>query len=139
MESGDIAALYLLESEVLEKFDEEQSMRYYANILDLALENLTDALESNRTMSFENAQDLSTLKALYEYALEHFDAKKLADAGALFEILSGLSDSTDFSSSMIRHKKATQEFSSLDQFLENSVDLEATEQNDTFYINGFRN
>ncbi|HEX5330004.1 MAG TPA: hypothetical protein VFW36_07450, partial [Sulfuricurvum sp.] len=43
---GDIASLYVLEAQVHETFDEDTLMAYYANILDLALERLTNALEN---------------------------------------------------------------------------------------------
>ncbi len=138
VEQGDIAALYLIEPEAAENFDEEQLGRFYANILDLALENLTDALESKRRLSFENAQDICTIKALYEYALEHFDASKTHDASALFEILSGLSDNREFSQAMKKHQDGTKNMKNLEQFLEQIADLEATEKSGTFYISEFR-
>ena len=44
--AGDIASLYVLEAKAHETFDEDTLMAFYANILDLALERMTNALEN---------------------------------------------------------------------------------------------
>ncbi len=60
---GDIALLYVLESQAQEKFDEETLIAFYSNILELALERLTDTLESASKLNIEDVQDFATLKA----------------------------------------------------------------------------
>ncbi len=135
--SADIASLYLLEQEVNELFDEETLHGYYANILDLALEKLTDTLESHRIMDMCDVQDFATLRALYEYAMEHYSVKKANDAAALFEVLSGLSRDEKFSNAMKLHQIAALENLSLDDFLEKIADLPATEKARTFYVSHF--
>ncbi len=136
--SGDIAALYMLEAEATEKFDDETLSKYYANILELALENLTDALESGKTFDMQNAQDFSTLRALYEYAIEHYSMNKYEDASALFEILSGLSNDNDFSSSMDMHVAATKAKRNIEDFIDNGCDVEAVVKKGTFYLSEFK-
>lgn len=136
--NADIAALYMLEAEATEKFDDETLGKYYANILELALENLTDALESGKTFDMQNAQDLSTLRALYEYAIEHYSMQKYEDASALFEILSGLSNDNDFSSAMDIHIEATKSKKSLEDFLDNVCDVDAVVKKGTFYLSEFK-
>ncbi len=133
----DIASLYVLEQQAHELFDEETLHGYYANILDLALEKLTDTLESHRRMEMNEVQDFATLRALYEYAMEHYSAGSPSDAAALFEVLAGLSNDTKFSDAMKVHQAAALENLSLDDFLEKLADLQETENAGTFYLSRF--
>jgi hypothetical protein len=135
---GDIASLYVLEQEAHESFDEEMLHAYYANILDLALERLTDALEGPRKMDFNEVQDFATIRALYEYAIEHYSAQKLSDASALFEVLSGISNSQEFGAAMKIHVKAANASVSLDDFIQKIADVDATQECGTFYISKFQ-
>lgn len=134
---NDIASLYVLEQNAQEIFDEETLQGFYANILDLALERLTDTLESHRKMDLNEVQDFATTRALYEYAMEHYSAGQINDAAALFEVLSGISDDDRFSLSLKFHWIAAAENLSLDDFLYKIADLQVTEMNGTFYISGF--
>lgn len=135
---GDIASLYVLEQEAYDTFDEQTLSAYYANILDLALERLTDTLESARRMDMAEVQDFATIRALYEYAIEHYSAGQTSDASALFEVLSGLSNDEKFSRAMALHMSAAQEGLTLDDFINNIADIEATQTAGTFYISAFQ-
>lgn len=137
-QEGDIASLYVLEQEAHETFDEDMLHGFYANILDLALEKLTEALEAPRKMDINEVQDFATLRALYEYAIEHYSAGAISDASALFEVLSGLTDDEKFSNSLKFHWIASKENISLDDFLEKIADVEATQNAGTFYISCFQ-
>lgn len=137
-ENSDIASLYVLEQQAHEVFDEETLHAFYANILDLALERLTETLEAHRVMDMNEVQDFATLRALYEYAIEHYSAKKCQDASALFEVLSGLSNDKKFSAALKFHSLAAAENLSFDDFLEKIADLEATQNAGTFYISCFQ-
>ena len=137
VDAGDIAALYILEAEAQELFDEETLIMYYSNILELALENLTNGLEVMKRFDIVDVQDFSTLRALYEYAMEHYAQHQLSDASALFEILSGLSEDEKFSSAMKVHMQACNAKISLDDFLERVADLDATQDFGSFYICAF--
>ena len=64
--NSDIASLYVLEQEAHDTFDEDTLQGFYANILDLALDKLTDTLEAHRSMDITEVQDYATLRALYE-------------------------------------------------------------------------
>jgi len=135
--NSDIASLYVLEQQAHDTFDEQTLQGYYANILDLALEKLTDTLEAHRVMDMDEVQDFATLRALYEYAMEHYHANKIADASALFEVLSGLSNNEKFSNALKFHWLASKEGLSLDDFLANIADLDAMDNAGTFYISCF--
>lgn len=135
---GDIAALYVLETEAQETLEESDLIAYYANILDLALENLTNALESARQMDIGEVQDYATLRALYEYAMEHYSAGKKTDASALFEILAGLSSDTTFAEAMKVHQLGADAGLSLDVFIATIADVDATHKASNFYISHFK-
>ena len=136
-QESDIASLYVLEQEAHNTFDEDTLGGFYANILDLALERLTDTLESHRVMDMNEVQDFATIRALYEYAIEHYSAGQIADASALFEVLSGLSSDKKFSSALKFHWIASKENLSLDDFIAKIADIDATEKAGTFYISCF--
>jgi hypothetical protein len=136
-EEQDIASLYVLEEQAHEVFDEDTIQGFYANILDLALERLTDTLEAHKVMDMNEVQDFATLRALYEYAMEHYSAGQIKDASALFEVLSGLSNDDKFSSALKFHWIASKENLSLDDFISKIADIGATENAGTFYISCF--
>jgi hypothetical protein len=136
-QSSDIASLYVLEQKAQDTFDEETLHAFYANILDLALEKLTDTLEAHRVMNMNEVQDFATIRALYEYAIEHYSSGQISDASALFEVLSGLSSDEKFSHALKLHWIASSENITLDDFLSNIADLDETQKAGTFYISCF--
>ena len=137
-QDGDIASLYVLEQQACDTFDEKTLQGFYANILDLALEKLTQTLEAHRKMDINEVQDFATLRALYEYAIEHYSAGELSDAAALFEVLSGLSNDEKFSNALKLHQIAALEKITLDDFIDRIADIEATQRAGTFCISAFK-
>jgi len=137
-QDGDIASLYVLEQEAHELLDEETLHGFYANILDLALEKLTDTLQAHKVMDMADVQDFATVRALYEYGIEHYSAGKVADASALFEVLSGLTNDEKFSNALKVHQMATSKGVTLDEFLDKIADVQATQDAGTFYISHFQ-
>lgn len=136
-ETGSIAGLFVLEQEANEVFDEELLLKYYANILELALERLTDTLENARRLDMAEVEDFATIRALYEYAMEHYSAEKTEDAAALFEIISGLTEDERLSVSMQVHLAAAKHGVNLDDFINTIADIEATERARSFYVCAF--
>ena len=137
-QNSDIASLYVLEQEAHETFDEDTLQGFYANILDMALEKLTETLESHRKMDMSEVQDFATTRALYEYAMEHYSAGAIKDASALFEVLSGMTNDDKFSWALKLHWLASSEGIPLDNFIEDLADIEKTQQLGTFYISSFK-
>ncbi|MFT7004014.1 MAG: hypothetical protein ACJAWW_001366 [Sulfurimonas sp.] len=135
--NSDIASLYVLEQQAYDIFDEETLQGYYANILDLALEKLTDTLEAHRTMDMTEVQDFATTRALYEYAMEYYHSDNISDASALFEVLSGLTNDTNFANALKLHWVASSENINLDDFMSNIADMAKTQESGTFYISAF--
>lgn len=135
---GDIASLYVLESQAHETFDEETLMAFYANILDLALERLTNTLENFEKLDMNEVQDFATLRALYEYAIEHYSAGSAHDASALFEVLGGISSDEPFAEAMAIHRAACDAQIPFDDFIDEYVDMAATQNGGKFYICYFK-
>lgn len=135
--NSDIASLYVLEQQAHDTFDEDTLQGFYANILDLALEKLTDTLEAHRVMDMTEVQDFATLRALYEYAMEYYHSGNISDASALFEVLSGLTKDEKFTNALKFHWIASSENINLDDFMSNVADMDATQDAGTFYISVF--
>jgi hypothetical protein len=134
---GEIAKLYMQEQKAQDLLDENELIGYYKNILDLALERLTDILESHKKVSLNEVDDFATIRALYEYAMEHYHAGKLNDASALFEVIGGIVDDEKFSKAMNIHTKATQNKIDLDTFLDEYADMDMVQKSGNFYIGDF--
>jgi len=135
---GDIASLYVLEAQAHESFDEDTLMAYYANILDLALERLTNALENLDKLDMNEVQDFATLRALYEYAIEHYSAGSVTDASALFEVIGGITNDGPFIEAMSLHRAACDAQIPFDDFIDEYVDMNATQNGGKFYISFFK-
>lgn len=135
--NSDIAALYVLQEEAMSTLDDETLNGFFANILDLALENLTNTLESCSSLNIEDVQDFATLRALYEYAMEHYHGGNPKDASALFEVLSGITKDENFSRALKYHHKASENTISLDVFMDEYTDMQKTQEKKTFYISCF--
>jgi hypothetical protein len=133
----DIASLYILEQEAHDIFDENNLIGYYKNILDIALDRLTQVLESYRKMDMNEVQDFATLRALYEYGIDFYSNGKPNDASAMFEVLSGLSNDKEFSKALTFHAIASKENISFADFIDKVADIEATQNSGTFYISCF--
>jgi hypothetical protein len=138
-EAGDIAALYVLEASAHETFDDDTLMAYYANILDLALERMTNALENLERLDMNEVQDFATLRALYEYAIEHYSAGSATDASALFEVIGGLSKDEPFNEAMKLHRAACDAKIPFDNFIDEYVDMKATQESGAFISMSLKN
>jgi len=135
--NADIAELYILQDEAQATFDEDTLGGFFANILDLALENLTNTLEACSKFEMDNVQDFATLRALYEYAMEHYHGGNPKDASALFEVLAGITNDETFALALKYHHLASQHSISLDTFLDEYADMQNTQKENTFYISCF--
>ena len=89
-QDGDIASLYVLEQQAHELFDEETLHGYYANILDLALEKLTETLAAalfevigglSNDQKFSDAMKFHRIAAQENLSLDDF-IERVADIEA---------------------------------------------------------
>jgi len=133
---GDIKALYELVETYHNELNEEIEQGLYGNILELSLELLTNALETDTKLSLEDEQQKYTLRALYEYAVSHYSSKRFADAKALFEVLEGKAKERNFIESMKIHAAAAGLEIDIDDFLDKYC--EVNERMDDFYIKEFK-
>jgi len=133
--NGDIKALYDLVETHHGKLTDEMEQGLYGNILELALELLTNALETKDKLSLKDEQQKYTLRALYEYAVSHYSSKRFADSKALFEVLEGTAKEKNFIESMKIHAAATGAEIEIDDFLDDYCVV--NEKMDDFYIKEF--
>lgn len=132
---GDIKALYELVETHNEELNEEIEQGLYGNILELALELLTNALESQDKLSLTDEQQRYTLRALYEYAISHYSSKHFSDAKALFEVLEGTAKEKNFIESMKIHAAASGKEIDIDSFIDDFCIV--NDKLDDFYIKAF--
>jgi len=133
--TGDIKALYELVETHHEDLNDDIEIGLYGNILELALELLTNALETKDKLSLVNEQEKYTLRALYEYAISHYSSKHYFDAKALFEVLVGVAKEEKFIKSMEIHAAAAANEIEIDDFLDNICIV--NDKLDDFYIKEF--
>jgi hypothetical protein len=133
---GDIKALYELVENHHNELNDEIEQGLYGNILDLALELLTNTLETQAKLSLNEEQEKYTLRALYEYSISHYSAGQFNDAKALFEVLEGTSKEEEFQKSMKIHALACAQKITIDDFLDNYCEVK--EKMDDFYIKDFK-
>ena len=110
---------------VLERKEDQKTInKIYTAILDKAIENLTQKLETNDFFSFEDEEEHLTLRAIYEYAIEHYSSNSFADARELFLMLSVMTKNNTFKGAMQIHTVATIKKMPFDNFLNEFVDIE---------------
>jgi len=134
--NGDIKALYELVETYHKELNDEIEQGLYGNILELALELLTNALETKSKLSLTDEQEKHTLRALYEYSVSHYSSKRFDDARALFEVLEGTAKEKNFIESMKIHAKAASLEIDIDTFIDDYCIV--NEKMDDFYIKEFK-
>lgn len=133
--NGDIKALYDLVEMHNEELNDDIEQGLYGNILELALELLTNSLETKSKLSLEDEQQKYTLRALYEYAISHYSSKRFTDAKALFEVLEGTAKENEFIESMKMHAAAAGSAIEIDDFIDKYCVVDR--KLDDFYIKEF--
>lgn len=133
---GDIKALYDLVETHHGELTDEMEQALYGNILELALELLTDALESKAKLSLNDEKQRYTLRALYEYAISHYSSGRFEEAKALFEVLEGTAEEDEFVDSMKIHAAAASLHIDIDSFIDDYCEI--NEKLDDFYIKAFK-
>ena len=133
---GDIKALYDLVETHHNDLNDEMEQGLYGNILELSLELLTNVLETKDKLSLNTEKEYYTLRALYEYAISHYSAKRFEDAKALFEVLEGTANEDEFIQSMNIHAKAASMHIDIDSFIDDYCEI--NEKLDDFYIKVFK-
>ncbi len=133
---ADIKALYDLVETHHADLPDEMEQALYANILEIALELLTNALESKAKLSIRNEAQRYTLRALYEYAISHYSSQRFEEAKALFEVLEGTAEEELFVEAMKIHAAAAKQHIDIDTFIDEYCEID--DKLDDFYIKAFK-
>jgi hypothetical protein len=136
LESGDIIQLYdVLDSYMMiDAGSEEQISRLYEMILDKALDRLAGKLESGDLCNLDDQSEETTLRALYEYAIENYSSGRYHEASELFMMLSILTDEPTFKGAMQIHLVATLKEIDFDEFLNSFVDIEMINSSESHFM-----
>jgi len=126
----DVLDTYLL----IEKGSDELINKLYENILELALDKLSHKLQNRETCSLDNDEEHITLRAIYEYAIEHYSTDRLSEASELFLMLSILTENRTFTGAMQIHLVATLKGINFDKFLDDFVDMDMMDNSDESYF-----
>lgn len=133
---GDIKALYDLIEKHQSDLPDEMEQALYANILEISLELLTNALESKAKLSVFDEAQRYTLRALYEYAISHYSSERFEEAKALFEVLEGTAEEKFFIEAMKIHAAAAKAHIDIDTFIDEYCEI--GDKLDDFYIKTFK-
>jgi len=109
--------------------NEERINKIYQSILEIALEHLANKLEAKETFKLEDENELYTLRALYEYAINHYSNNDYKGASELFLMLSILTEEPSIKFTMQLHAVASAEHLKFEDFVDTYIDIE-TLQND---------
>jgi len=109
--------------------DESRVNNIYQNILEISLELFANKLESKEILNLDDEEELYTLRALYEYAINHYSNNDFKGASELFLMLSILTEDATLAFSMQLHAVCSAENIKFDDFVEKFIDIESL-QND---------
>ena len=133
----DIIRLYdVLDTLIaLEKSDKSRINSIYNLILEIALNSLHSKLESESLFDLDNEYDHYTLRAIYEYGIDHYSHSRFDEAKEIFILLSIVNENPVFKGAMQIHLVAILKKIPFNEFLEKFVDMEAMEsKNESFFI-----
>ena len=136
LQKGDIVKLYdVLDTYLALDMDDEKIDELYGAILQQAFDDLADMLSQGKRFDFAKESDFYTARAIYEHALERWDAKDFKGANELFLVLSFIVPE-DFQEAMLLPLGLTAKKTSLERFIQEYVDQAALGE-DSFFFDCF--
>ena len=137
-EQEDLVLLYdLLDTYLALDIEAESIDRLYQKILEIAFDRLADKLTQGEAFDLSDETDRYTARAIYEHALERWDAKDYKGANELFLVLSYMIEEENIKKSLLLSLGLTAQKKSLDHFIEEYVDRSAIEE-ESFFFNALR-
>ncbi len=123
----------LLDTYLALDIEAESIDRLYQKILEIAFERLTEKLTQGEVFDLTHEEDLYTARAIYEHALERWDAKDFKGANELFLVMSYLVQEDSIKKSLLVGLGLTAQKKSLDHFIEHFVDKEGLGEESFFF------
>lgn len=140
IDSEDIAALYeVLDTMLVLDLDEQKMNSVYENILKISFERVEDILNKNKMLSLDSTE-LYYIRSFYEHAIEKWSLNNFDGAKELFFVLLNIIDDEALSNSLKVHLIASYKESTLEEFYEELVDLDAvpTDEKYGYFIMNFK-
>ncbi|WP_200762461.1 hypothetical protein [Nitrosophilus alvini] len=134
LKSGKISLMYdVLDTLLALDMEADRIDRLYSKILETAFDALAEYLTSFRHFDLSKEEELYTVRAIYEHALERYDEGDFKGAKELFLILSLVTDDEDFKKAMLLHTAAAAASVDLNAFLQKFVDHSKLDENSFFF------
>jgi hypothetical protein len=132
IEIKNIAALYeVLDSFLVLGLDEEKINSVYQNILQIAFTKVQNFIDKGEKLNLDG-DNLFYVRAFYEHAVEKWSYENFEGAKELLYVLLNIVDDTFLIDSIKAHMIALAVNTTLDDFYDNDVNLEATNEDEKY-------
>ncbi len=140
IETKNISALYeVLDSFLVLGIDEEKINSVYQNILKISFDEVQNIINENRKLNLEG-DNLFYVRALYEHAVEKWSYDNFEGAKELIFVLLNILEDDFLSDALQAHIIALCLNTSLDDFYDNEVNIEAANDDEKYgyFISEFK-
>lgn len=128
----NISALYeVLDSFLILDLDEEKVNTVYQNILKIAFAQVQNIINENKKLTLEG-DNLFYVRAFYEHAIEKWSYENFDGARDLIFVLTNILDDELLENALKAHIIALAINTNLDNFYENDVNLESTNDDEKY-------
>ncbi len=132
IETKNIAALYeVLDSFLVLGLDEEKINSVYQNILQISFDEVQNFIDKEEKLNLEG-DNLFYVRAFYEHAVEKWSYENFDGAKELFYVLLNIVDDAVIVDAVKAHLIALAVNTTLDDFYDNDVNLEATNEDEKY-------
>lgn len=126
LEHKDIEELYeVLDTILALELDEDAILdKIYATILEESFEFLANKISAQEALDIFKSKEVLYARAIYEHAIEHYDAKRLDKAKEIFLVLYHICNDANFKLAMKYHILVVLKEVKIDEFIEKYVSHE---------------
>lgn len=119
----------LLDSLILIEADEERINDVFTFILNHAFDRLSENLTTKNTFNMREEEDIATVRAIYEHAIQIYSDRSFKSAKELFLVLHHVVDYYKLQESMMIHAVNAMKNIEFDDFIESIVDTKKFDPN----------
>lgn len=119
----------LLDSLILIEADEERINEIFTFILNHAFDRLSQSLVSNNTFNMRDEEDVATVRAIYEHAIQIYNDRSFNSAKELFLVLHHVVDYYLLQESLMIHAVNAMKNVEFDDFVASIVDTKKFDPN----------
>ncbi|WP_457597549.1 hypothetical protein [Hydrogenimonas sp.] len=141
VKAKDVQKMYeVLDAAVALDLGAQRLDRLYTEILQTVFDRLAQKLADESFFDIQNPQDLYTLRGIYEHGIVRWSEGDFKGAKEIFLILHHAGNDQTLSEAMMPHIAAAASQTSLDDFIDELVDVENPNESETyaFFLTNFR-